>query len=109
MCDPALPQRLRADTVALTRELIARASLTPDDAGCQALMASRLAPLGLRSSSLVSTASPMCGFAAAAARPLVCFAGHTDVVPTGPPTEWHSDPFAPTDRDGFSTVAAPPT
>ena len=98
---PGDAQRLRTDALTLTRALIARSSLTPDDAGCQDLMASRLAPLGFRAETLVSNSVTNVWLRRGARRPLVCFAGHTDVVPTGPLTEWQSDPFVPTERDGW--------
>ena len=88
-------------TLALARELIARPSLTPDDAGCQALIAARLAPLGFRCETLVSNGVTNLWARRGAARPVVCLAGHTDVVPTGPRDGWDSDPFVPTERDGW--------
>ncbi len=88
-------------TLELAHALIARRSLTPDDAGCQALIAGRLSPLGFRCESLVANGVTNLWARRGNARPLVCFAGHTDVVPTGPLEGWHSDPFVPTERDGF--------
>ena len=85
----------------LARELIARQSLTPDDAGCQPLLAARLAPLGFRCETLRSNGVTNLWARLGDAAPLVCFAGHTDVVPTGPLDAWHSDPFTPTVRDGY--------
>jgi len=87
--------------LALTRALIERRSLTPDDAGCQALIASRLAPLGFRAETLTSNGVTNLWLRRGTGRPLVCFAGHTDVVPTGPLAEWRSEPFVPTERDGW--------
>ena len=83
------------------RELIERRSLTPDDAGCQALIAARLAPLGFHCETLSINGVTNLWARLGDARPLVCLAGHTDVVPTGPLTEWTSDPFTPSVRDGF--------
>jgi succinyl-diaminopimelate desuccinylase len=83
------------------RELIERHSLTPDDAGCQALIAARLAPLGFRCETLTINGVTNLWARVGEARPLVCLAGHTDVVPTGPLTEWTSDPFTPAVRDGY--------
>src|SRR5690242_14427484 len=85
----------------LVRELIARRSLTPDDGGCQALLIERLRPLGFRCDSLVVNGVTNLWARRGDARPLVCFAGHTDVVPTGPVDQWQSDPFVPTERDGY--------
>ena len=85
----------------LARELIARRSVTPEDGDCQELIARRLEPLGFGLErircGMVSNLWARWGSAA----PLVCFAGHTDVVPTGPLEQWHSDPFVPTERDGM--------
>jgi len=84
----------------LASELIARRSITPEDGGCQEVIAKRLAAAGFKCEPMkfgeVSNLWARRGHAA----PLVCFAGHTDVVPTGPLSEWHSDPFVPTMRDG---------
>ena len=88
-------------TEALARELIARVSITPDDAGCQPLIVEQLQALDFRfqyfNSNGVSNLWARHGFA----KPLVCFAGHADVVPTGPLDKWHTDPFMPTERDGY--------
>jgi succinyl-diaminopimelate desuccinylase len=88
-------------TLSFTRELIARRSLTPDDAGCQALIAARLAPLGFRCETLVVNGVTNLWARLGDDAPLFCFAGHTDVVPTGPLEQWHSDPFVPTERDAY--------
>jgi len=88
-------------TLALARELIARRSLTPDDAGCQELIAARLAALGFRCETVVSNGVTNLWARHGDTRPLVCFAGHTDVVPTGPLEQWESDPFVPVERDGW--------
>ena len=89
------------DTLALTQELISRRSNTPDDAGCQDLMQARLAPLGFRFETIASNGVINLWARRGDASPVVCFAGHTDVVPTGPLDQWHSDPFMPTIRDGI--------
>ena len=88
-------------TLALTQALIERRSLTPDDAGCQDLVAERLRPLGFRCETLVANGVTNLWARRGAASPLVCFAGHTDVVPTGPLEAWTSDPFVATVRDGY--------
>ncbi|MBE7521663.1 MAG: succinyl-diaminopimelate desuccinylase [Burkholderiales bacterium] len=88
-------------TLALARELVARPSVTPEDAGCQALIASRLAALGFRAETIVSAGVTNLWARRGTSSPLVCFAGHTDVVPTGPREAWSTDPFVPTERDGF--------
>ena len=84
----------------LAQELIRRRSITPDDAGCQEFLASRLAEAGFTCESIRRGAVANLWARRGAARPLLCFAGHTDVVPTGPLGEWLSDPFTPTIRDG---------
>jgi succinyl-diaminopimelate desuccinylase len=88
-------------TLALTRALIERHSLTPDDAGIQAIIRGRLEPLGFQASALTVNGVSNLWARRGDAHPLVCFAGHTDVVPTGPRERWSSDPFVPTERDGF--------
>lgn len=88
-------------TLALARALIARRSLTPDDAGCQMLLRERLTPLGFACTTLESNGVTNLWARRGIARPLVCFAGHTDVVPSGPLDRWDTDPFSPTLRDGF--------
>ena len=96
-------------TLHLTEQLISRASLTPEDAGCQALIAARLAPLGFVCETIVSGPddfrvtnlwAKFTGTAGAASATLV-FAGHTDVVPTGPLAQWTTPPFSPSHRDGL--------
>lgn len=84
----------------LSRELIARKSLTPADAGCQTLLAARLAKAGFRCEDASVNGVTNLWARRGSGRPLLCFAGHTDVVPTGPLEQWHSDPFVPTVRDG---------
>ncbi len=88
-------------TLALATALIARASVTPDDAGCQELMIARLEPLGFDIHRL--RFGDVLNFWACRGDngPLVVFAGHTDVVPTGPLAEWTSPPFEPAIRDGY--------
>ena len=87
-------------TLELARALIARRSVTPEDGGCQELLAARLRPLGFHVETLVSNGVTNLWARRGTQRPLVCFAGHTDVVPTGPLDQWRSDPFVPTERDG---------
>ncbi|HEY3048256.1 MAG TPA: succinyl-diaminopimelate desuccinylase [Polaromonas sp.] len=112
-------------TLRLAEQLISRPSVTPDDAGCQAILAARLEPLGFKCETIVSgpdhfrvvnlwakregfRASAQAGRAQAAIKSIAnstppktfVFAGHTDVVPTGPLEQWHSHPFTPSHRDG---------
>src|SRR5512138_1672213 len=84
----------------LARELIARRSVTPEDGGCQQLLAERLSRAGFKCEPMKFGAVSNLWARRGTEHPLVCFAGHTDVVPTGPLSEWHSDPFVPTIRDG---------
>jgi succinyl-diaminopimelate desuccinylase len=94
-------------TLLLTEQLLACRSTTPDDAQCQAIIAERLRPLGFRCETLVYGPPDFRVTnlwahrpGAASDAPRLVFAGHTDVVPTGPLAAWHSDPFVPTHRDG---------
>ena len=94
-------------TLQLTEALIARRSPTPDDGGCQALLAERLRPLGFECETLVfgpddfRVTNLWAVRRGRAGSKLLMFAGHTDVVPTGPLNQWHSDPFVPTHRGGL--------
>ena len=88
------------DALELTRALIACPSVTPADAGCQALMTERLAASGFSIETLQFGSVTNLWARRGDAGPVLCFAGHTDVVPTGPLEEWRSDPFTPVIRDG---------
>jgi succinyl-diaminopimelate desuccinylase len=88
-------------TLALTQELISRRSLTPDDDGCQTIIAARLSAIGFKCTSLDSNGVTNLWAQRGTAKPLLCFAGHTDVVPTGPLDKWHTDPFMPVVKDGM--------
>lgn len=87
-------------TLELTRSLIALDSVTPADKGCQTTLKSYLEPLGFQRETLQSGDVTNLWARRGTTAPLVVFAGHTDVVPTGPREAWHSDPFVPTERDG---------
>ena len=94
-------------TLYLTEQLIACRSVTPDDGGCQRLIRERLAPLGFEFHEIVAGPADFrvtnlwaLRRGRDAAAPTLAFAGHTDVVPTGPLEQWRSDPFVPTHRDG---------
>ena len=87
-------------TLALTEELISLHSVTPADGGCQLKMAERLSPLGFACETIASGDVTNLWARRGSAQPLLVFAGHTDVVPTGPLAQWTSDPFTPTHRDG---------
>ena len=88
-------------TEQLCRELIARPSVTPEDADCQALMAQRLEAVGFHCESLDFGEVKNLWAVRGETGPLLVFAGHTDVVPPGPLEQWDSDPFQPEVRDGY--------
>ena len=94
------PGAQRSPTVALAAQLIARPSVTPNDGGCQELIAQRLEVLGFCCERIVRNGVTNLWARRGDASPLLCFAGHTDVVPPGPLDAWASDPFAPDFRDG---------
>jgi len=88
-------------TLSLTQDLMARNSVTPADGGCQAVMAERLAAAGFKIEKLRYGEVDNLWAVRGDAQPVLCFAGHTDVVPTGPLEEWHSNPFQPEIRAGL--------
>lgn len=87
-------------TLALTEELITLSSVTPEDKGCQDRLIELLAPLGFACETIASGGVTNLWARRGTAQPLLVFAGHTDVVPTGPLEKWSSNPFTPTQRDG---------
>ena len=87
-------------TLSLARELISRRSNTPNDADCQELLGKRLKKIGFNIDVLKYGDVTNSWARHGKQSPLICFAGHTDVVPSGPLDQWHSDPFVPTIRDG---------
>ncbi|MDX1757711.1 MAG: succinyl-diaminopimelate desuccinylase [Marinobacter sp.] len=91
----------QSPTIDLAIDLIRRPSVTPDDAGCQELMMSRLAPLGFNGESLRFGDTDNLWARKGSDGPVLAFAGHTDVVPTGPEKNWAIAPFEGTIRDGF--------
>ena len=104
-----------SDTLRLAEALIALPSVTPRDAGCLDLIGQRLAALGFALERMDSgpddfRVSNLWARRGTGQRPTLVFAGHTDVVPTGPVEQWGSDPFVPTVRDGnlYRTGDAPP-
>jgi len=88
-------------TLELAHELLRRPSVTPEDGGCQALIAQRLAALGFRVEFMPFNVVTNLWARRGDSAPLFCFAGHTDVVPPGPREHWDSDPFEPEVRDGL--------
>ncbi|UOD30257.1 succinyl-diaminopimelate desuccinylase [Massilia violaceinigra] len=87
-------------TLALTEKLIALSSITPDDKGCQQHLIDLLSPLGFVCETIASNGVTNLWARKGTTSPVFVFAGHTDVVPTGPAEQWQSQPFIPTQRDG---------
>ncbi|ANY16653.1 succinyl-diaminopimelate desuccinylase [Bordetella pseudohinzii] len=85
----------------LVKDLIARPSVTPDDKDCQQMLAARLARIGFKCETIARGGVTNLWARRGSQAPLVVFAGHTDVVPPGPREKWDSDPFVPTELDGF--------
>jgi len=89
-----------SNTLDLAKELISRRSLTPDDAGCQEILIARLQKLGFKIEPMRFGFVDNFWARRGTTAPVICLAGHTDVVPTGPVEKWDSEPFTPTERDG---------
>lgn len=96
-----MTSQFSSPTLALARQLIARPSMTPDDAGCLDVIRTRLEPLGFTFERIDAGGVSNLWARRGDASPIVCFAGHTDVVPTGPLERWNSPPFEPSIRDGM--------
>lgn len=92
---------MTATVLQLVQDLIAKPSVTPADEGCQELLMQRLAPLGFQATTIAEGGVTNLWARRGTDGPLLVFAGHTDVVPTGPLDRWQSDPFEPTIKDGF--------
>ena len=90
-----------SETLSLLTELIAKPSVTPHDRGCQQLLIERLSAIGFECETLIFEDVTNLWARRGNSAPLLAFIGHTDVVPTGPLDEWHSDPFEPEIRDGL--------
>jgi succinyl-diaminopimelate desuccinylase len=95
-----MPQPPSSPEIDLLCELVSRPSVTPDDAGCQQLMIERLAAIGFECETLVYGDVTNLWARRGSAAPVLCFAGHTDVVPPGDESKWSSEPFVPTFKDG---------
>ncbi|MDJ0749217.1 MAG: succinyl-diaminopimelate desuccinylase [Woeseiaceae bacterium] len=95
-----MSNELSDPTIALLCDLIRRPSVTPDDAGCQAILSGRLEPLGFDCENLQFNDVTNLWARRGSASPVFCFAGHTDVVPPGDEAEWSSPPFEPRFKDG---------
>ncbi len=101
MSSETLAEKIQtSETLALAVDLLRRKSLTPDDAGCHDLIAARLQKLGFHIERHCHNGVDNLWARKGTTAPVVCFAGHTDVVPTGPLEQWLSAPFEPTLRDG---------
>ena len=87
-------------TLDLTEKLLGRESVTPDDKGCQDHLKAWLEPLGFHCETIISGDVTNLWARKGTESPVLVFAGHTDVVPTGPVEKWSSEPFYPTHRDG---------
>lgn len=92
---------MQRQVVELTKALINRRSVTPDDAGCQQIMVDILSPLGFDIESMVFADTTNMWARKGQSRPLFCFAGHTDVVPSGPEEKWCSPPFNATEKGDY--------
>ena len=90
-----------SDTLELTRQLISKASVTPNDVGCQDLMIQHLEAIGFKVERLRFGEVDNFWARRGSAEPVYAFAGHTDVVPPGPEQQWLSPPFEPTLKDGY--------
>lgn len=90
-----------SETIELTKALIRIPSVTPDDKGANALIANRLAAIGFSTESMPFGEVNNLWARLGTTGPVFCFAGHTDVVPTGPASEWRFPPFEPTEADGM--------
>lgn len=88
-------------TFQLTQQLIARRSVTPEDGGCQVLIADRLRTSGFKAETIAANGVTNTWLRRGADAPVFAFAGHTDVVPPGPLDQWRTDPFQPSVSDGI--------
>tara|TARA_B100000686_G_scaffold137625_1_gene144863 strand:+ start:2790 stop:3923 length:1134 start_codon:yes stop_codon:yes gene_type:complete len=91
---------MHKDSLSLAKQLISCRSLTPDDNGCQDILIDRLEKIGFNIDYFQYNKVKNIWARRGTSAPVLCFAGHTDVVPTGPLDHWESDPFIPTIRDG---------
>ena len=92
---------MESETLSLLKKLMEIPSVTPNDGGCQSILIERLARIGFECETLKFGEVTNLWARRGASSPVFAFAGHTDVVPTGPLEDWHSDPFKPDIRDGF--------
>jgi len=87
-------------TLELTADLLRRPSVSPEDHGCLDIIAARLATIGFRNERFTYDPVDNLWARRGSGHPVLCFAGHTDVVPTGPREEWRTDPFEPVVENG---------
>jgi len=92
---------IRHPSIELLNDLVRRPSVTPEDAGCQDILAARLSALGFECETMTFGEVTNLWARRGSTSPVLCFAGHTDVVPPGDEDEWDTDPFEPVARDGF--------
>ncbi|MCW8108800.1 succinyl-diaminopimelate desuccinylase [Alteromonas ponticola] len=90
-----------SEVIELTKELINKPSVTPDDAGCQLLMQNWLSELGFVNETMIFDDTTNLWSRKGQFSPVFCFAGHTDVVPTGPEAAWDTPPFVATEKNGY--------
>ncbi len=89
------------EVIKITKELVSRPSVTPKDEGCQKLLATRLAQLNFNNESMIFDDTTNLWARRGTTKPVFCFAGHTDVVPAGNLSQWHTPPFEPTIKSGM--------
>lgn len=89
------------DVIDLTKFLVSKASITPNDEGCQEYLKEELAKIGFKNETMLFGDTTNLWSRRGLTNPVFCFAGHTDVVPTGPKERWMFDPFVPTEHDGY--------
>jgi succinyl-diaminopimelate desuccinylase len=90
-----------SETLELAKQLINRQSVTPEDAGCQVLMAEYLKPLGFNNETMIFNDTTNMWSRKGQSGPVFCFAGHTDVVPSGPAEKWDTPPFEATEKGEY--------
>ncbi len=96
-----MSDELKKPEIELLSDLVQRQSVTPEDAGCQAVLIKRLEACGFACETMVHGEVTNLWARRGSESPVLCFAGHTDVVPPGDLSEWNSDPFVPTFKDGL--------
>jgi succinyl-diaminopimelate desuccinylase len=92
---------IQRETLRLAKQLISHRSITPSDDGCLAAIGARLSEAGFACERIDRGSVGNLWARYGSAKPLVCLAGHVDVVPPGPIEQWTTDPFTPAERDGL--------